>query len=353
MVPSPFFRVSGLALGCALCGCAGEPKTEVHAAANGHASLDGAVRWENEIRLEENEQTVNVIVRAELDPRGGYLVADEQEGFARRYDRTGRLLTQFARKGSGPGEFRNLLRVVRLTDGTLAAFDIYNRVAFFDSTGERLVREARTPVAPLHSVALLNDSIAVLGGQVQGATAEGNRIHFWNLRADSLLASFFVPALPSEAHKVAAASAGWISVDRRADTLAVVFALSDTVYLMTVQGRMLERIPIPAKSLRRLDPHAPMPDPSRGIAAARQWFGSFSLISDVFWLGDTFLIQYQDRKRPEPDWRLLGMKRDGGPRFEVVDTPKLLMVDRTSGVLYFVAPESETPNVWRTARLRR
>jgi hypothetical protein len=350
MIASFLLRATALGLVCALGGCAGEPDQDVQGTAARHASLDRVVRWENEIRLEENEQTVNVIVRAELDPRGGYLIADEQEGFARRYAAHGKLLAQFAGKGSGPGEFQNLLRVLRLPNGTLAAFDIFNRAAIFDSAGERLVRATRTPVAPLHSVTLLNDSVLVLGGSLEGSRGEG-RVHLWNLRSDSLLASFFSPVIPSRVHEIAAASAGWISVDRRGDTLAVVFALSDTVYLMTTQGRMLERIPIPAKHLRRLDPRAPAPDTRGGLAAARKWFGSFSMISDVFWLGDMFLIQYQDRKGPQPDWRLLGMTRRGSPRFEAVDTPHLVAVDRDAARLYFVAPGSDTPNEWRTARL--
>lgn len=313
-------------------------------------TLDAAVRWERELTLQESDATVNVMVRAELDPRGGFLIADEQEGFARRYDADGRLLAQFAGKGSGPGEFLNLLRVLRLADGTLAAFDIFSKVAFFDSAGGRLVRTARTPVAPLHSVTLLDDSLALLGGQVEG-DADGRRLHLWNLRSDSLLASFFSPPLPSKAHVMAAGSAGWVGVDRRADTLAVVHSLSDTVYLMTTRGAMLERIPLASRTFRRLDPGKPLPDGRGGIAAARAWFGSFSLISDVFWMGDTFVVQFQDRVGPQPHWRLVGMTRDGRGRFEAVDTPHLLAADRAAGLLYFVSPHSVTPNVWRSARL--
>lgn len=313
-------------------------------------TLDSAVKWEREFTLEETDETVNVIVRAQRDPRGGFLIADEQEGFARRYDPQGKLLVQFGGKGSGPGEFLNLLRVLRLPDGTLAAFDIFNKVVFFDSAGTRMVRTARTPVAPLHSVTLLDDSLVLLGGQVAGGTENDRRIHVWNLKSDSLLASFFTPVLPSRAHVMAAGSAGWVGVDRRGDTLAVVSSLADTVYLMTTGGRMLERIPVPARAFRRLDPSRPLPDTRGGLVAARKWFGSFSLMSDVFWVGDSFVVQFQDRTGPAPSWRLVAMGRDGRRRFEVVDTPKLLTSD-ASGLLYFVSPESETPNVWRAARL--
>jgi hypothetical protein len=151
---------------------------------------------------------------------------------------------------------------------------------------------------------------------------------------------------------MAAGSAGWVGVDRRGDTLAVVSSLSDTVYLMTTQGRMLERIPVPTQSFRRLDPAQPLPDGRGGLAAARAWFGSFSLMSDVFWIGDTFVVQYQDRTRPQPDWRLVGMRRDGARTFEAIDTPQLLAADRATRTLWFVSPQSLTPGTWRPGRLR-
>lgn len=351
---APFLRlVIMLVAALAASACGDDPPEAADGAARpGLSRLDDVVRWEREFTLEENEETINVIVRAGLDPRGGFLIADEQEGFARRYDENGRLLAQFAGKGNGPAEFMNLLNVTRLPDGSLAAFDIFQKIAIFDSAGSEVVRTARTPLAALHSVVLLNDSIALLGGSVPGPSGvRDSRVHRWNVNGDSLEASFFAPALPSRAHVMAAGSAGWIGMDRRADTLAVVFALSDTVYLMTAGGAMVDRIAIPAEGFRRLSPDIEMPGRGGGILAAREWFASFSLVSHVFWLGDTLLVQYQDRNGPEPDWRLVGLTRTGQRIFEVMDSPQLLAVDHSSGLLYFESPDSDLPNVWRAARL--
>jgi hypothetical protein len=315
-------------------------------------SLDAVMEWEREFTLEENERTINVIVHAAIDPFGGFLVADEGEGFARRYSPTGQLLAQFGGKGSGPGEFQNLIRVVRLQDGTLAAFDVHNKVAFFDSAGERLLRTSRTPVGPLHSVMILDDSLALLGGQLHGNPEDpDHRLHIWNLRSDSLIRSFFSPALPSDAHAMAAQLAGWVNADRRGDTLAVVTSLSDTIYLLSMDGAPLEKIPMRAANFRPLNPRKPTPNSRRGIVGAREWIGSFSLISHVHWVGNTFVVQYQDRDGPIPNWRLLGVERDGRPSFEIVDSPMLLATDDSSGILYLVAPGSLTPNMWRSARL--
>jgi hypothetical protein len=342
--------VAALSVGLSACGGADAAARE-DPPVRGTRGIDDAVRWERGIQLEENDETINVIVRATLDPRGGFLIADEQEGYVRRYDSNGRLLAQFARKGYGPGEFRNLLRAMRLPDGSIAAFDIFHTAAVFDSTGERLVRTIRTPVAPVHAVHLLTDSILLLGGQVSNGSGTGQLLHLWDLRRDSLLSSFFSPPIPSDAHRVAAATAGWVGMDRRGDTLAVVSSLSDTVYLMSLQGRMLDRIPVPAASFRRLDPDKPLPGARGGIVAAREWLGSFSLMSDVHWLGDTLIVQFQDRRGPEPHWRLVGMTRAGERVFEVVDSPYLLASDKSSGQLYFVDPRSPAPNAWRVGRL--
>lgn len=314
----------------------------------GEMTLDEAVQWEREFTLEENDKTINVIVRAEIDPRGGFLIADEQEGYIRRYDANGRLLAQFGGKGSGPGEFTNLLRAIRLPDGSIAAFDIFHRVAVFDSAGSTLLRTFRTPVGPLHSVRLLNDSLVLLGGNNPPST---EKLHVWNLKQDSILTSFFSPPLPSRAHEMAAGSAGWVSMDIRGDTLAVVSSLSDTVYLLSIDGAIRERIPLPSTGLRRLDPSKPLPDARGGLVSAREWFGSFSLISDVHWIDDTFLVQYQDRVGPTPAWRLIGLTRTGRRTFEVIDTPNLIATDPSSDSLFFVSPTSLAPNVWRSARL--
>lgn len=332
-------------------GCDRRPEREYPAAPPGLTSLDEAVRWEREFALEENERTINVVVRATIDPAGGFLIADEREGFVRRYSVDGELLSQFGGKGSGPSEFRNVLGALRLSDRRIAVFDGAYKGAVFDSSGSTLLRTFRTPVGPLHAAMLLDDTLALLGGRVVGE-AEDYRLHVWHLKRDSVLRSFFAPALPSEAHRVAAQAAGWVGFDRRGDTLAVVTSLSDTLHLIDLRGTVLERIPIPFRAFRRLDPAMDLPTGSGDIGEARRWLGSFSMVAHVHWLPEGFVIQYQDRVRPQPDWRVLGMSREGRWLFEVVDSPMLVASQPEDGVLYFVSPQSETPNVWRMARLR-
>lgn len=334
-----------------LAGACGAAADAPPRAAPGITSLDEALEWEREFTLEENDRTINVAVRAAVDPAGGFLIADEREGFVRRYSMEGRLLAQFGGKGHGPAEFPSVLAARRLSDGRIVVFDVMQRGAIFAAGGDTLLRTFRTPFSRVHAAMVLDDSLALIGAQLPGQ-AEDHRLHVWNLERDSLIESFFAPPLPSTAHQMAAGVAGWVEFARRGDTLAVVTSLSDTVYLMTLHGRVLERIAIPSTALRRLDPNMALPGRRDDIGEARQWMSQFSLISHIHWIGDTFIVQYLNLARPEPRWGLIAMRRDGAGLVDAVDTPELFFADPATGLLYLQAPEEPAPNVWRVARLR-
>ena len=137
----------------------------------------------------------------------------------------------------------------------------------------------------------------------------------------------------------------------RGDTLAAVFALTDTVYLFDVRGRLLERVPIPFLGFRR--PSEPMPKLA-SLDEYRKWASGFSAISQVFWLADgSFLVLYFDTDGVAPRWRLHHMSRGGRRRFEILDSPQLLAASPAGGSLYFVAPGAETPASWTVGSLAR
>jgi hypothetical protein len=312
------------------------------------------VAWGRTVALEENDDVVNVLIRANLDPRGGFLVADEQESQVRRYDPGGRLLFTFGRRGAGPREFTGLNRAFRLSSGDLVAVDAFSHGAVFDSAGAALRRTFRVPVSPVKTAYLLNDSLLLLGGLRADARDGGDpeaRFHLWNLRANRLAGSFFPVHGTTESHRFAANTAGLLGASVRGDTLAAVFALSDTVYLFDFAGHRLGTVPLRAEGLRRFDPA--MRPPHMDMVSAREWFGRFSLVSDVYWLRDgSFVVQYQDRVGVEPQWRLVHLARDGRRLFESKDTPYLVAVDPATDTLWFVRPGSPTPNAWASARLR-
>ena len=175
-------------------------------------------------------------------------------------------------------------------------------------------------------------------------------LHLWNLRTRRLVRSFLSVHPGTRAHQFAANTAGLVGADIHGDTIAAVFALSDTVYLFDLAGRRLDALPIRSERLRRFDPG--MRPPRMDLVSAREWFGRFSLISDVFWTRAGFLVQYQDRAGVEPRWRLLLVGRDGRTLFESMDTPHLITVEPGTQTLWFVRPGSPTPDQWSAARLR-
>ena len=63
----------------------------------------------------------------------------------RLYDRTGRFIRSLGRSGAGPGEYRQVVRVGRLTGDTIATFDnMLGRISIFSPLGE-FVRSVPVP----------------------------------------------------------------------------------------------------------------------------------------------------------------------------------------------------------------
>jgi hypothetical protein len=341
----------GLAVVVGACGA--EPKAVAKRTASAFTPLDRNVVWSRTVSLEENAAVVNVLIRASPDPRGGFLVSDEQEDQVRRYTPTGRLVGTFGRRGAGPREFNALNRAFRLASGDLLAIDAFSHAAIFDSAGVGLRRTFRVPVGPVKFALLVDDSLLLLGGRLtDGRKGDPDaRLHLWNLRTDRLGRSFFPVHGTTASQRFAANTAGLLGASMRGDTLAAVFALSDTIYLFDLLGRRVGAVPLRVQGIRRFDPG--MRPPHMDLVSAREWFGRFSLISDVYWLHDgSFLLQYQDRVGVEPRWRLARVGRDGHPLFESTDTPYLVSVDPAGDTLWFVRPGSATPNVWTAAHLR-
>jgi hypothetical protein len=303
------------------------------------------------IHLEESESVVNVSPVVEIDPLGGFLVADAgAEAQVRRYAVDGRLLWHVGRKGGGPGEFEALAMAVRLRSGEILAADRGGQLTVFDSAGAALNRTIQTGLAHVEDVVVLNESILLLSG-IAGASA-GPRLHLWNLHRGQMVKSFFAPFANSP-NPSASTSAGWSRASVRGDTVAAVFATSDTVYFFTTAGQPLGQRPLPSRYFRRVTAEGPR---NRSDIA---WMGTFDLVSDVHWLADgTLLVPYlslvfdQDPMKPQRKWHLLRMTRSGEPIFEIPDIPKLLQTDPRRDEIYFVDPAAEAANQWVVARIR-
>ena len=334
--------------------CRDSPRPAVVADEETAGNLDRYVSWLGDIQLEENDTVINVLPRMNLDHAGGFLIADEAENQVRIYASDGRLLHHFGRKGSGPKEFVFLHGAMRLGSAEVLAVDYQGKGVVFDSTGATADHTFLAPIAPVQFVRLVNDTLLLLGGKVipRRGQQTNARLHLWNLARDTIVRSFFTPPITGRAHTLAATTGGFIGADVRHDTVAAVFMLMDTIYFFQLDGRKLGQIPIPFQHFRPLSEDVSVPGPNSSEVEGHEWIGTFSMVSDIFWLRDGFLVQYQDRAGKVPHWRLLRMRRDGTRVFDVVGTPMLLAVDPRDETLYFAKPGSITANAWSRGRLR-
>jgi hypothetical protein len=303
------------------------------------ARLDEAVVWETEIRLEESRAVINVGPRVVWRADGSLLIADEQETQFRHYAADGRLITAFGGRGEGPGEFeQGFLHVVPLAAGMSLGIDGGGRFARFDSLGT-LAGTGRLPVVSVMDADAVGDSALVLVGRRTDGDVPG-RIHLWHFALERVVASFFeLPPLRSILAPV--------SLNAGARGLLITLGLRDTVFVVSPAGERLATLPVPSDYLRRFVEPVGQPP--------RDWFQTFSVIRDGFWLADgSMLIQYFDfgPDNNSATFSLVRMHADGRKLFELRDTPMLLAVDARGERLLFVAPGSLTPNVLRVARLR-
>ncbi|HET7228497.1 MAG TPA: hypothetical protein VFJ16_00710 [Longimicrobium sp.] len=310
-------------------------------------AIEQALAWHGSVRLEENPSVINVSPRVTPDTRGAFLVTDGQEQQLRFYTSDGHLLGTAGRRGSGPGEFQNLTRAVRLRDGSILTADMGGALTRLDSEGAHVLSIARTGLLPIYELVVLDDSVVVIIGR-KGGRMEGPLLHEWNLATSRISRSYDLAPQGPRGFSGAYAFTGFADAAARGDTIAVLFALEDTVRLFVRGGRPIGAIPVPFRGFRPLttplDPAAP---PDRFQA----WIESFSAATDLYWLQDgSFLVQYFDQKRSDHLFSLLHMSRDGNPVWEVSHTPKLLALTAQDS-LVFVRPGADAPNEWSIATL--
>lgn len=290
---------------------------------------------------------INVSPRVLPQPGGSYLVADAMEQQLRVYASNGHLVHTFGRRGSGPGEFQHISAIARLHDGTILVADMGGQLTRFDSTGTRVLRTVLSGLGPVYEMLVLDDSMVAIIGR-KGGRSETPLVHEWNLVRERVSRAYFSAPQGPKGFAGAYAFTGFANGAVRGDTLAVVFALQDTLHLFLRGGREIGKMPLPFRGFRRLsDPLSPEGSPEQ----FQSWLESFSATTDLYWLPDgSFLVQYLDQKRSDRVWSLLHMRRDGGPLWETAGSPKLLAT-AADGSLVFVRPGAEAPNVWSIGRV--
>ncbi len=312
------------------------------------SAVEEVIEWGRSVELEETADVINVSPHVNVDPRGGYIVADRREAQVRLYTPSGSLAARFGRRGHGPGEFERVVAAVRLASNEILAADMSGRVTFFDSTGSNALRTQRLPLSPLYDLAVYDDSLVLLTGQITGE--EGSPlVHVWNARSGEVLRSFFRPTPSSPDMARAYAFTGFADVAVRRGTIAVSFALSDTLRFYDIQGRELRQRAIPFRGFRPLRKAMPESDQREAIAS---WVEEFSSISQIHWSADgTLFVQYFDMDGHEPRWRLAALQEPANLLFELVDSPHLLAITADDS-LVFADPSRDGFDTWLIGRLK-
>lgn len=310
------------------------------------AVIDEVVRWRGDVKLEESRQVINVFPQVNFAPGGAFLVADGREAQIRVYGGAGELRSWFGSRGEGPGEFFRPAAALPHDGGRVLTVDFAGKYAVFDTASRRAIETGRLPVTAVYTAKPLPDHQVLLVGRIMGA---GNEyLHVWDLREKRLVRSFFAPPVRRGFEEDAVMS-GVMDASVRGDSIAALFALSDSIFLFTRGGARVGALPIRARGMR------PMGEkfPGGGREEYMRWQESFSVPSRVFWLSDgSFLVQYYDMVANDQRFSLVRLSRDGEPIFEIPRTPRLLALSPDGGTLLFTNPGAEAPNEWRLATLR-
>lgn len=109
----------------------------------GQAPLE--LRYEPDLRIDAIEHDLSPISGIVVSPNGTIALAQPQDGVIRFFDRNGKPIGRFGRKGFGPGEFGSLTRMGLLHD-TVYAFDVAARRLTLIAPNQTLVRTISTSI---------------------------------------------------------------------------------------------------------------------------------------------------------------------------------------------------------------
>lgn len=302
-----------------------------------------------ELLLDEDRSVMNVNPNVTMDHNGQYLVIDTREAQGRIYSSKGRLVRHFGRRGQGPGDFQRPISINRLSSGEILVADLSRRLVIFDSVGQQAILTATVPIMPLYKSLPISSEDVLLAGPPAPAP-RGSRaplLHIWNRGLQRIERSFF-PTPGDSIVQLAARNFGAVSMAVRGDTIAAVFAFSDTVYLFGRNGEERGKVPLPLTAFLRIQSYQPaeLSNPVKRTA----WLNGLNFMTDIHWLSDgSFLVQYERPRNAESEWNLVWATRSGERIVEAQNSPKLLTVNRDIAV--FIHPDSEAPNRWLLVRL--
>lgn len=336
-----FLCAAGLfSIGCAACGD-GTPGAGVD------PSFADEFEILSEVALDEGAGAISRSAQVRAGGEGEILVVDRAERRIRSYSTEGELRWSITHP-----TLQEPLVSIRLDATTLLVAGAHGQVALLDAAdstrGPRPGPPIRLPggVGMMDDVDVVSDSLVAYSARpVLTSRAHIAALHVVEPRSGRLLRSLFEPEMSAAVDSLAP-FIGWVRSSVRGDTMASVFAPLDTIFLHSIDGEALERIPLPTTTFRVLD------RPRRPGERMGEWTAGVSFTSDVFWLatGD-FVVQFIESDRGEPRQHLLGVSRSGELLFQIDDSPRLLAV-LPSGDFLFSPRGANAPNRLLVARMR-
>lgn len=324
---------------------------EAYAALGANApSIDEYVRWERELVF--GDGAASGTIKVFLDAAPGFVVADRGQAQIRVYSDDARLLWSAGHDGPGPQEYQGLVNAVRTSRGALVALDNAGKLVYYEPTGV-VRRTVNTGLSPTNGIWLLNDSTLLISGRSAG-DVRSPLLHVWNMKSDRIERSFFTVPPHDPAFDEAYRFSGWASAAVVSpDTIAVIYALADTVYLLRPDGTPISKHPIGLRYFHRV--HEPEPR-DQTEEAQTAWRNSYTRISEILRGPDGSLyVQYFNLQRLEPVWGVARLRlSDTGLEtvFDVPRSPRLLGISPRNSRLFFLKADSLESVTWSVGQMR-
>lgn len=196
------------------------------------------------VRLAENETVMLARPAGLAITSDAIFVTDNGSKHVSEFGRDGRLVRQFGRRGTGPGEFASVGAVAVVGDSILAIKNLANAsVDVFDRNTARFMM--RVPV-PSRLFDLVADGGRISGGAI---AADGHSSVFSFAAGDSIgTAIGVVPEIYQE-HPILVGPFGTVAHDRRGKLLVEAFEASDFLFFRQAPDFAFDSIDLP--TLRR------------------------------------------------------------------------------------------------------
>ncbi len=231
------------------------------------------------------------------DTYGNYLIADLRNAKVLLYSPDGELLSEFGRRGRGPGDFEIPSSILRSSSGTVYVSDMFGRITVLDQSFNELESTISTDLLRVSSLVELNENQLMLYGLHPNFVEEGELIHILDKDSKEIVHSYFEkPELTGEFPSIISQSERMVNIAIGEDQVAVVHSLDPKIYVYNndfeLRDAVTMQIPefIPIQELQPVD--------FQDISV----FTKFSSISRLYFLSEkTLLMQTSRRLNMDPE----------------------------------------------------